>query len=1671
MRRGNDIFQSVRTEGAILPAELLQRIVDGDRDVPGLRPEDYHLAKSERLNEAATRAWNRLQGAWESFKDSMEALPETNTGTTLTRERWMLILFQELGYGRLTTHKTFEIESKAYPISHFWQNTPIHLVSFRQDLDKRTPGRAGAARISPHSLVQEFLNRSQEHLWGFISNGLMLRLLRDNVSLTRQAFVEFDLQSMMDSEAYSDFFLLYLLCHQSRVEVPEGKTVEHCWLERWYNTAAQQGIRALDQLRSGVQNAIEVLGGGFLAHQANGHLRGKLRSGQLSTQDYYRQVLRQVYRLLFLFVAEDRGLLFDPDSSSEAMNLYTEYYSTQRLRKLASKTRGTRHPDLWRAHRLVFSKLYGGCPQLALPALGSFLFSSDATSDLNELDISNSDLLKAIRFLSFTVDSSARHPVNYRNLGPEELGSVYESLLEMHPEIHIGAHAFKLNVSVGSERKTTGSYYTPTSLVNCLLDSALNPVIDEAVKKLDPEEALLDLKICDPACGSGHFLLAAAHRVAKRLAAVRAEEEEPAPEATRQALRDVIGHCIYGVDVNPMSVELCKISLWLEALEPGKPLAFLDHHIKRGNSLLGTTPALLGKGIPDEAFKPIEGDDLEYCRELKKQNKIERKEFEEKQGSLFYPWERLGDLSAAMVNIDDMPDDTSDAVQRKQASYESHVRSSGYLFGHLWADAWCAAFVWTKVRERDGGLPYPITERYFRAIERSPHNVSQWVKDEIKRLAEKYSFFHWHLEFPDVFRVPKSDEETENGQTGWSGGFDCVLGNPPWERIKLQEKEFFAARNPEIANAPNAAERRRMIAEWKQTDPVLYQAFQEALRRADGESRLIRNTSRYPLCGRGDVNTYSIFAELKRSLLNLSGRVGCIVPSGIATDDTTKFFFQSLMDRGSLVSLYSFENEEFIFPAVHHATKFCLLTMAAPGLEGSVDFVFFARQVEHLSDKERHFTLTAEDIALLNPNTRTCPIFRYKRDAELTKYVYRRVPVLIREDRENQPEENPWGISFATMFHMANDSGLFRTREHLEAQGFSLNGNVFTRGEDVYLPLYEGKMFWHFDHRFGTYEGQTEAQANQGKLPELTPEQHVDPDFLSLPRYWVAEKDVEARVPKRPEMLASALTLPEQRRNEAVIKTFCYWTAGYWRKAGNEELAKKLLAIALRPSATDGRIDALDRCFLEGQCEKMQERFPITESDVKRMTTFSANPIPLAEELLKRFSPHWFVAFRDVTSAVVLRTAVFSILPRVAVGHKAPLALTECEPLETCCFLASMNSFMLDYIARQSVGGSSMSYFILKQLPVVPPETYSVPPPWNDKINLCTWTSTRVLELSQTAWDMDSLSEDCKCSWPPFAWDEERRSLIRSELDAAFFHIYLGDEEEWKQKGSKELLAYFPTPRLAIEYIMDNFRILRKREESTHGTYRTKDTILEIYDEMARVLGENAAAVTAGRQPMARFQTRLNPTPGPPIDTAGNFIPKVRWDQSSWPRHIHKPREAVVEQPEEVTVATFASMAYPATDADKAICAAALEVVEQSKGLSSMEHLDVLLLATHPNWCKAFLNQNDQPAFDIAMRSAPSALFVGANQSIRWKDCRDYLEKLDALMVEHGRPGQPIGRGTALASAKVNFPQGMDATVSYALKALERIRELRQDLSSVSQAQQNILDIFTQQHQLYELAA
>ena len=599
------------------------------------------------------------------------------------------------------------------------------------------------------------------------------------------------------------------------------------------------------------------------------------------------------------------------------------------MRHLAGRIKGSRHGDLWRQFRLLADALSGepdletARRRLALPALGSFLWSRESTPELNDAELTNHDFLEALRHLAFTRQNKVLRPVDYRNLGTEELGGVYEGLLALTPRVSGDGADFTFAEFAGNARKTSGSYYTPDSLVQCLLDSALDPVVEEAVRGksgADAERAILDLKVCDPAVGSGHFLVGAAHRLARHLARVRAHatgESEPSPLLYQHALRDVIGRCLYGVDMNPMAAELCRVSLWLEALEPGKPLSFLDHHIRVGNSLLGTTPELIEAGLPDEAFKPLQGDDRKICTGLRRRNKAERESGQQDMGYLMVaePSAEYDTLGSRIRWIDESPDDTLGEVRGKEAQFRRLVVSGEYRHRQLVADAWCAAFVQPKGTgaERDPALC--ITTDTLRGLEADAEALASAQRREVERLA-----FGSTSSSTGIWRFRKCS------RAGVGAAFDCVLGNPPWERVKLQEKEWFAGRSPVIADAPNAAARKRMIRALADDDPELYLAFLDAMRQSEGWSHLMRNSGRYPLCARGDINSYAVFAEAMRNVVNERGRVGCVLPTGIATDDTTKFFFQDVVGTKSLVSLFDFENRRGLFPDVDSRMKFCLFT-------------------------------------------------------------------------------------------------------------------------------------------------------------------------------------------------------------------------------------------------------------------------------------------------------------------------------------------------------------------------------------------------------------------------------------------------------------------------------------------------------------------------------------------------------------------------------------------------------------------------------------------------------------------------------------------------------------------------------------------------------------------------
>jgi len=780
--------------------------------------------------------------------------------------------------------------------------------------------------------------------------------------------------------------------------------------------------------------------------------------------------------------------------------------------------------------------------------------------------------------------------------------------------------------------------------------------------------------------------------------------------------------------VNPMAAELAKVSLWLEALEPGKPLSYLDQNIRVGNSLLGVTPSLLADGLPDAAFTPIESDNRKVASSLKKQNAAER----QGQHDLFSPAgipvtnTALAKRAAAVAQA--LPESLEDLHIHQQRQAQELAESPQLRTQKLLADAWCAAFVQPKTEETRSIAITQTTLEQFGAGSSTLELAA--TEDLVADLARQYRFFHWHVEFPHIFRVGNGSDDIDPA-TGWSGGFSCVIGNPPWERVKLQEQEFFAARSPAIANAHNAAARKKLIAALatsdRFTDRALYASFRAELRKSAGWSHTLRESGRYPLTGRGDINTYAVFAETFHMVVAPRGRCGLVLPTGIATDATTAAFFGDLVRNDNLIHVYSFRNNRGLFKNVGHGdVRFCLLAFTGRGLRlAKARFAFDLGLPDEVNDPSRAYLLDQNNIMLVNPNTGTCPAFKSPRDAEIIIGIYQRVPVLLRR----QPELNPWGISFLRMFDMTNDSALFQDEQSLEMDGWTKVGNMFKRDNARALPLYEGKMVFHFDYRFADYHDRQEGRIDS-VLPRTSVEDKAKSDFVATPNSWVQEAEVE-----------------------------------------------------------------------------------------KRLARFAWNR-------------EWLFGWRDIANATSDRTMICAVLPRAGVANNLPLIFSKLEPRCLVTLFACLSSFAFDYITRQKVNSVHLNYFLVEQLPALPPEVYARHAPWSTDTPLDAWMASRSVELFYTARDIASFASDIGDYGAPFRWDEARRFAIRAELDSAFFYLYGINRDD-------------------VDYVMDTFPLIKRRDEQRYGSFRTKELILEVYDAMAD-------AVRTGEP----YQTILDPPPG-----------------------------------------------------------------------------------------------------------------------------------------------------------------------------------------------------------------
>jgi len=759
-------YPGIRIEGAILSPDIFGQI----EDLYGQRPVDFGLDSRSKVKDEIARSWADALDYWRIFQRKLETAK--HPATTETRNQWIIPLMGLLRYDIEYQAQGTVLDGRIYAISHYatnLANTPVQIIGTRDPHGLDRKPKNATRRMSAHALIQEFLNL-HDQLYGIVTNGSVLRLLRDSSRLVKQSYLEFDLDRIFGDGLFADFALLYRLLHATRLPVSNEDAAESL-IERYHQHSLDQGARIREGLSSAVKKAVLSFANGFLKHPDNHDLRTNINLEVLSASDYYQQILRLIYRLLFLMVIEERNLVFDDQAKKWHREIYGNYYSVTRLRYLSENRalHADRHHNLWCALQACFRLFEANGPgdHIGITPLAGDLFSSDALRSLNGCKLGNDVFQTCLRSLSVY-----RHPetsqiirVNYAALNVEEFGSVYEGLLEFESEFIGEGHERRFQFRKGKERSATGSHYTPDDLVQPLIKHSLDHLIEACLNEADSESALLDLRVADISCGSGHILLAAARRIATELAIVRRGEEQPSPEAYREALRDVICRCIYGVDLNPLAVELCKVALWLEAHIPGQPLNFLDHRIKCGNAIIGFSHLhQLGQGIPTEAFNSVRGDDRNLATVYRKRNKKEL----DQQGQLTIdatteelstPLEKV---QKEVEHLSALPEETPAQIQTKKEKFATFTKGPHAKFLRMIADIPIAQFYTPKTLVHEHKL---ITDSEFRVYCNGQLEPSGDDIENASHISKQKRFFHWFLEFSDIMD---------------RGGFDCILGNPPY---------------------------------------------------------------------------------------------------------------------------------------------------------------------------------------------------------------------------------------------------------------------------------------------------------------------------------------------------------------------------------------------------------------------------------------------------------------------------------------------------------------------------------------------------------------------------------------------------------------------------------------------------------------------------------------------------------------------------------------------------------------------------------------------------------------------------------------------------------------------------------------------------------------------------
>ena len=1168
---------------------------------------------------------------------------------------------------------------------------------FNQPLDARSK------TSSPHGQILRYLatadiNSDGRIRWGILTNGRIWRLYDRRALPRASGYHEVDLQAAVQADDDAHRLRTFRLLFGRPAFSPQ-----HGAQTSFLEDAIAEGRRYEEQVAND-------LSGTVFDKVYPDLIRALPDKSGAELEDVRQAALIFLYRLLFLLYAEDRDLLPVNDSRYDDYGLRKSVRDDIDKRMSARDTFSNIASNYYNHINTLCRLVDEGDASIGLPPYNGGLFAQQAAPILGQVQLPDAVLAPIIHNLSRTRGESGRRFVNYRDMTVQQLGSIYERLLEREPartpdgQIVVRPNSYA--------RKDSGSFYTPQPLVDLIVERTLTPLLEERkaafqakaaalqsdtrakadrtaeLRRLDPAESALNLRVLDPAMGSGHFLVTAVDYLSdaiadlveyaptaapwledaytspllERIAAIRADILARAhaanwvidePQLTDQAIirRMVLKRCIYGVDKNPLTVELAKVSLWLHSFTVGAPLSFLDHHLRCGDSLIGLR-------VHDAT------QELSRLGGFTSASAIQAAE----------------NATGGMQQIEEMSDADIAQVEESATLFREVEKTTSALRGLLTTLCgvnWLAAGMKKRQRaEFEAPLQAIIVsqeEKAFSLLSNGPDSVDAadpvrqhtlWpafteIWHSAKEIADRENFLHWEAAFPGVWRRWQDDQPT--------GGFDAIIGNPPWDRIKLQEVEWFATRSPDLALAPTAAARRRGIKQLRDDGDPLASDFDAAKLRADRLGQLIRASGHYPLLGGGDINLYSLFVERAMRLTKPDGIVGLLTPSGIYADKTAARFFKSVSTSGRVGGLFDFENRKIFFPDVHASFKFCAFIFGGEERRfPQTDCAFFLHDTAAIEDSDRCFPLAPADFARVNPNTGTAPVFRTRRDADITRRIYEQHPVLV--DRSDGDEVRVWPIRHLRQVDMTNDSHLFRTAAQLEADGFyPVEGNRWKRGETLYLPLYQGRMIGHFDHRANSVRVNPESTHNPYLSEPVSEDQHADPSFLPQTQYWVPEAKVSVAFPQ---------------------------------------------------------------------------------------------------------SMGWTLVYRRITRPTDSRTTLTTILPWCGVSYTIPMLRISgsvFSATDAACLQSVMSSFCFDYISRQKLQAASMSLTSLEQLPVIAPADYDHAFGTTTARDLI---RHHVLRLTYTAHDMAPFARDLGFDGPPFIWNQEERRHLRARLDALYFHLY-----------------------------------------------------------------------------------------------------------------------------------------------------------------------------------------------------------------------------------------------------------------------------------------------------------